>query len=243
VAAPTPVAAGTRRPQIGQLVGSTGRDRGQVVYISGRLPASPASRAISSEDPPPDRLRSGVGARMSDRHPRQDSVVTTGRTESAPDRIRTCDLRFRRGGVSSVGLVWDRDSALYRYTSSSEFVWTPSRLLPFCCPHRGRRAVSRSCCSPPLAAVLLCMESSVCTQEAGKGSPSALVQRLKSRAARSRSRRSVQTVDDPSSCRGHARWRRMERDRAGREGAPLPAGDPWVDAGTGRMRSARAVQV
>jgi hypothetical protein len=40
-----------------------------------------------------------------------------------------------RGG-SSVGLVWARDSALYRYSSSSGFGWTPSRLLPFCCPPR-----------------------------------------------------------------------------------------------------------
>ena len=44
-----------------------------------------------------------------------------------------------RGG-SSVELVWARDSAPRRDSSSSGFVWTPSRLLPFCCPHRGRRS-------------------------------------------------------------------------------------------------------
>ena len=33
-----------------------------------------------------------------------------------------------------MGLVWARDSALYRDSSSSGFVWTPSRLLPSCCP-------------------------------------------------------------------------------------------------------------
>jgi hypothetical protein len=38
-----------------------------------------------------------------------------------------------RGG-SSVELVWARDSALSRDSSSSGFVWTPSSLLPFCCP-------------------------------------------------------------------------------------------------------------
>ena len=38
-----------------------------------------------------------------------------------------------RGG-SSVELVWAQDSALYRDSSSSGFVGTPSRLLPSCCP-------------------------------------------------------------------------------------------------------------
>jgi hypothetical protein len=37
-------------------------------------------------------------------------------------------------GVSSVGLVWARDSALDRDWNSSGFGWTPSRPLPFCCP-------------------------------------------------------------------------------------------------------------
>jgi hypothetical protein len=54
----------------------------------------------------------------------------------------------------SVGLVWARDSALYRDWSSSGFVWTPSRPLPFRCPksafpHASRRV--REGQSTPLA--------------------------------------------------------------------------------------------
>jgi hypothetical protein len=35
----------------------------------------------------------------------------------------------------SVEFVWARDSVLYRDLLSSEFVWAPSRPLPFCCPY------------------------------------------------------------------------------------------------------------
>jgi hypothetical protein len=79
-----------------------------------------------------------------------EKLAYRAKLAARPTGFEPVTFGFVDRGVSSVGLVWARDLAPHRDSSSSEFVWTPSRLLPFCCPRPRPRGAD---CAPPVALV------------------------------------------------------------------------------------------
>ena len=114
----------------GQRGTSTGR-RAAGCESGDRLEGGTATRSCSSAG------RCASCADVAAAHPvarAHDQRCHSGFPEARPTGFEPVTFGFVDRVGSSVELVWARDSALDRDSSSSGFGWTPSRLLPFCCP-------------------------------------------------------------------------------------------------------------